>query len=483
MYRLWIFTWFFFYSQGFVYAEEIDCDPGSFQDGSVPSRGSDDVGRLLSQVGSYPLLTVEEEQNITWEYAVLRRELMRVAFLDSAFSARIVKWLDEVVNLEQPTFQIDKIFNTSKQKSEVIKRIKQISRLHLPLLHHLTEKIREATPALFNKNTPARKRKSFWKQVYRSKLKIGELLLEIDFRMTWIRTRVLIDLKAKKEILSDLQSSPQSRRILVLRTALPIRRLESQVRDLERILERMTKIEQEVSLKNLRLVVSESKKKIESNSVLSNDDLPEMLNVGAEALLVSLYKFRPEMGNKFSTYAMTWIKQRLQNYGYARMGLKPHDSRSARKILKVESELRIILSRRPSPEEISAESGIPLDKVQRLLKREISLDSTDNAGDDQANYDAWGLAAPVDEGISQGSLATLRENIENSLGQLDEREAKILRLRFGLAPYTKEYTLHEVGAELEITRERVRQIEAKALSKLRQKEVTLKQDLDVSSIN
>ena len=242
--------------------------------------------------------------------------------------------------------------------------------------------------------------------------------------------------------------------------------IKEEIKTLQRDVDKGADAKKRLAEANLRLVVSIAKRYVGRGMLFL--DLIQEGNLG---LIKAVEKFDYKKGYKFSTYATWWIRQAITRAiaDQARtIRIPVHMVETINKLIRVSRQLLQELGREPSPEEIAKEMNMPVERVREILKisqEPVSLETPIGEEEDSHLGDFIkddNVPVPADA----AAFTLLKEQLEEVLGTLTEREQKVLTLRFGLED-GRARTLEEVGKEFDVTRERIRQIEAKALRKLR----------------
>jgi RNA polymerase primary sigma factor len=458
-------------------AARVDLDL-SFIEEEDSRRIDDPVRMYLTQMGSIPLLKREEEIALAKKIEVTRKRFRRKVLECDGALRQVVDTLKRVHSGDLPFDRTVKVSLTENlEKDKILQRMPH----NLKTLEHLMEqndedfqnildpRIAEEEKRKLRRNLRIRRRKAVTlvEELSIRTQKVQPLmkrLEQISTRMTELEQQLedLKGLRSAKEDRANLEKELQDLMLMTLEEPASLRKRSEIVR------KRFGEYEdakRALSGGNLRLVVSIAKKY--RNRGLSFLDLIQEGNTG---LMRAVDKYEYRRGYKFSTYATWWIRQAITRAiaDQARtIRIPVHMIETMSKLRNVSKKLLQEMGREPTIEETAKAAGISVDETRRVLKisrHPISLDRP--VGESEDSY--FGDFIEDDTAESPVSAATqemLKDKIEQVLKTLTYREREIIKLRYGLGDgYT--YTLEEVGRIFKVTRERVRQIEAKAVRKL-----------------
>jgi len=442
-------------------------------------RIDDPVRMYLTQMGEIPLLTREEEIRLAKKI-----ELTRMAFrqkvLESDYCARLA--VDTLQQVHDGTLPFDRTMKISTSEHAAKSRISARIPVNLETVRALIALNEEVWEQITTTRMAAAKRRELIRQVRERRRKISKLLEELSLRTSRVQPlmkrlrglhRKMKDLDKRLERQKKRRTMPEEDFLAMSEELDGIRSLcledeeslAGRLKDIERVFVEYEDAKRKLSGGNLRLVVSIAKKY--RNRGLSFLDIIQEGNTG---LMRAVDKYEYKRGYKFSTYATWWIRQAITRAiaDHARtIRIPVHMIETMSRLRNISKELLQELGREPVIDEIARRAKMPVSEARRVLKisrHPISLDRP--VGESEDSYFGDFIEdETVDSPVGTAGGEMLKDRVEEVLKTLTYREREIIKLRYGIGDgYT--YTLEEVGKIFKVTRERVRQVEAKAIRKL-----------------
>ncbi len=457
---------------------EAELNP-SFEDSDGDGRHIDDPVRMyLTQMGEIPLLTRDKEISLARKIEVTRRRFRRKVLECDYALRQVVETLKRVMSGDLPFDRTIKVSQTENlEKDKILQRMPHNLRTLEPLMEHNVEDFQRMT----DDRTESAEREGLRERLRLRRRKTVTLVEELSIRtqkvqplmkkmeqiggrMTELEEGItaLRGNRTAREEKANLEKELQDLQLITLEEPVTLRKRVAVMK--QRFLE-YEQAKRELSGGNLRLVVSIAKKY--RNRGLSFLDLIQEGNTG---LMRAVDKYEHRRGFKFSTYATWWIRQAITRAiaDQARtIRIPVHMIETMSRLRNVSKTLLQQLGREPTIEETAKAANITYEECKRVLKisrQPISLDRP--VGESEDSYFGDFIEDDtVESPVSAAANEMLKDKIEGVLKTLTYREREIIKLRYGLGDgYT--YTLEEVGRIFKVTRERVRQIEAKAVRKL-----------------